>query len=84
VCAPACARVRTCCGADPSQRGCQLSLLCDFDIMPVQHALEKEMVVVDIRKPSTFRVAPVPLYNTFSDVAEFARLFSDLVREHAV
>jgi kynureninase len=47
------------------------------------HALLEEMVVLDIRKPSTFRVSPAPLYNSFSDVAEFVALFASLIRAHA-
>ncbi len=66
--------------ADPSQRGCQLSVLCSFDIMPVYEALLKESIIIDVRKPSTFRVSPAPLYNSFSDVAEFVRHFAAIVR----
>ena len=65
--------------ADPAQRGCQLSLLCKFDIMPVYEKLLAESVIVDIRKPDTFRVSPAPLYNTFSDVAEFVTVFTRVI-----
>ena len=68
--------------ADPEQRGCQLSLLCKFDVMAVYHDLLRESVIVDVRKPDTFRVSPAPLYNSFSDVAEFVRLFTTTVRAH--
>jgi kynureninase len=34
-------------------------------------------VVVDWREPDVIRAAPVPLYNTYSDVAEFVRRLED-------
>ena len=33
-------------------------------------------VIGDWREPDTFRVAPVPLYNSFQDVYQFVRRFS--------
>jgi len=63
--------------AEPSRRGCQLSLR----VIPsaaasgpplTMRALEKAMhakgVVGDSREPDVMRLAPVPLYNSFGDV----------------
>ena len=47
--------------------------------MPVYEKLLAESVIVDIRKPDTFRVSPAPLYNTFSDVAEFVTVFTRVI-----
>ncbi|XP_041834355.1 kynureninase [Melanotaenia boesemani] len=57
--------------SDPQQRGCQLSLSFSVPIRRVYEELEKRGVVCDMREPSVLRVAPVPLYNSFSDVHRF-------------
>jgi len=57
------------------RRGAQLSIrileqgrvLCDW--------LAREGVFGDWREPDTFRVAPVPLYNSYQDVSRFAQRF---------
>ncbi|KAI1781510.1 kynureninase [Hypoxylon cercidicola] len=62
--------------SDPDQRGAQLSLLLGDNLLnPVMHELEKRSVVVDERKPNVVRVAPAPLYNTFSDCVSFVEAF---------
>ncbi|XP_047433128.1 kynureninase [Mugil cephalus] len=57
--------------SDPQQRGCQLSLSFSVPIKRVFQELEKRGVACDMREPSVLRVAPVPLYNSFSDVHRF-------------
>ncbi|GAA6224221.1 kynureninase [Lates japonicus] len=57
--------------SDPQQRGCQLSLSFSIPIRKVFQELEKRGVCCDMREPSVLRIAPVPLYNTFSDVHRF-------------
>ncbi|OTB05006.1 hypothetical protein M426DRAFT_320326 [Hypoxylon sp. CI-4A] len=63
--------------SDPDQRGAQLSLLLADDnlLVPVMKEFEKVGVVVDERKPNVIRVAPAPLYNSFSDCVVFAEAF---------
>ncbi|XP_037617954.1 kynureninase isoform X2 [Sebastes umbrosus] len=56
---------------DPQQRGCQLSLCFSVPIRTIFQELEKRGVACDMREPSVLRVAPVPLYNSFSDVHRF-------------
>ena len=67
---------------DPHQRGCQLSLI--FDTNKI-HLICKELmsygVVVDSREPNCIRIAPVPLYNTFSDVWKFVRVLKIVVND---
>lgn len=63
--------------ADPASRGAQLSVrlnpgLLDIVLVELEHA----SIVIDERKPDVVRVAPTPLYNTFQDVWEFARVFT--------
>jgi len=59
---------------DPTRRGCQLSLRFAGDARELHAALGREGVVADFREPDVLRVAPVPLYNTFTDVWRFAQL----------
>ncbi|KAL8754876.1 MAG: hypothetical protein Q9184_004974 [Pyrenodesmia sp. 2 TL-2023] len=62
--------------ANPAERGAQLSILLKPGLLGgVMVELEEQGVVVDERKPDVVRVAPAPLYNTFSDVWEFANIF---------
>lgn len=62
--------------SDPSSRGAQLSILLQPGLLDkVLEVLEEEGVVIDERKPNVVRVAPAPLYNTFTDVWEFHRVF---------
>ncbi|XP_065185008.1 kynureninase-like [Sycon ciliatum] len=56
---------------EPDHRGCQLSLKFSCHINAIEDALARQGVVVDGRKPDVIRVAPVPMYNTFSDVHRF-------------
>jgi kynureninase len=62
--------------ADPLQRGCQLSVLLRPGLLDnVSEALQENAIVCDKRKPDVIRVAPVPLYCTFSDVWRFMDVF---------
>lgn len=54
---------------DPSQRGCQLSLRIPA-ASGVQAALEAQDILCDWRPPDIVRLAPVPFYNTFTEVFE--------------
>ena len=55
-------------------RGCQLSILADHNGREVFNSLTEKGVIMDWREPNVIRVAPVPMYNTFQDVYEFAEL----------
>jgi kynureninase len=54
-----------------TERGCQTSLYFSKGGREVYHELEKAGFVCDWREPGVIRVAPVPLYNLFSEVADF-------------
>jgi kynureninase len=63
---------------EPAQRGAQLSLKLEEGLLDsVMGELERRAVVVDERRPDVIRVAPVPLYNTFTDVHDFVEIFKD-------
>lgn len=61
---------------EPHRRGAQLSLRIPHDGRSLCEALASAGVVGDWREPDTFRIAPVPLYNSFQDVYQFVRCFS--------
>jgi kynureninase len=67
---------------EPAQRGAQLSLHITAHGRTLYDRLLRANVMCDWREPDVIRVAPVPLYNTFTDVARFvdllARANSDL------
>jgi kynureninase len=69
--------------ADREARGCQLSVRLNRspDAARSIHAELTDLgFICDWREPDVIRVAPVPLYNTFVDVWEFADTLSSLLR----
>jgi kynureninase len=60
---------------EPERRGAQLSIRLPLDGRKVCRKLEEEGVIGDWREPDTFRVAPVPLYNSYQDVYKFVPRF---------
>ena len=66
---------------DPISRGCQLSLFFHKDGRKVFDILEENGVVVDWREPNVIRAAPVPLYNTFTEVHKLYRIISEIVKD---
>ncbi|KAM6945368.1 kynureninase [Aplochiton taeniatus] len=63
--------------SDPRARGCQLSLCFSVPIRDVFQELEKRGVACDMREPNVLRVAPVPLYNSFTDVHRFVSMLGE-------
>lgn len=59
---------------DPNQRGCQLSLRTFKDGKKIYDRLTNEGVICDWREPDVIRIAPVPLYNTYTDVFNFSQI----------
>ena len=64
---------------DPAQRGCQLSFELGEQTREFYDALIGAGVIADFREPNIIRVAPVPLYNSFGDIATFSRVMQDLL-----
>ncbi|MCJ1316901.1 Kynureninase (L-kynurenine hydrolase) [Xylographa vitiligo] len=62
----------------PEERGAQLSVLLENGLLDgVMAELESAGVVVDERRPDVVRVAPAPLYNSYTDVWDFVRIFRE-------
>ena len=65
----------------PEDRGCQLSVVAHGQGKALFDHLTANGVVVDWREPAVIRMAPVPLYNRFADVADFLVILADGLRE---
>ncbi len=63
------------------QRGCQLSLVIPELGKSVFNELTACGVIADWREPDVIRLAPVPLYNSFTDVYEFGRHLQKILTE---
>jgi len=57
--------------SEPTQRGCQLSIAVKDSDKSLFDAITSRGVFADWREPDVIRVAPVPLYNSFTDVFQF-------------
>lgn len=64
--------------ANPLERGCQLSIQTNENGKKLYEKISEQGVIADWREPDVIRVAPVPLYNTFTEVYRFAQLLKQL------
>ncbi|ALI98737.1 kynureninase [Rufibacter tibetensis] len=62
--------------AEPSARGCQLSLLVHQNGRQLFETLMANGFILDWREPNVIRVAPTPMYNTFEDVHRFGQFLA--------
>lgn len=68
--------------SDPHARGAQLSLLLKPGLLhKVAERLQDAGIICDKREPGVVRAAPVPLYNTFSEVYTFVETFKGALSE---
>lgn len=65
---------------DPDARGCQVSMLMLQNGKDVYNALMEDGFIVDWREPDVIRFAPVPLYNTFTEVWRLVNRLGELLR----
>ncbi len=59
---------------DADSRGCQLSIVAARNGKATFDRLTDAGIIADWREPDVIRVAPVPMYNTFQDVYDFAAI----------
>jgi len=62
--------------SERDRRGAQLSIRIPRAGRALCERLAEEGIIGDWREPDTFRVAPVPLYNSYRDVFHFVRRFA--------
>lgn len=62
----------------PPSRGCQVSLLVKNNPGQIFDQLMENGIFADWREPDVIRVAPVPLYNTFTEVYHFSEVMKKL------
>ena len=65
---------------DPAARGCQLSLAFRKDSEGMLDRLKERNVICDFRKPNVIRLAPAPLYNTFTEILRFVAALEEALR----
>lgn len=63
------------------ERGCQLSLLMKSHGKEIFQTLGRSGVVADWREPDVIRLAPTPLYNSFSEVFRFGQIFAKAINQ---
>ncbi len=62
-----------------SERGCQLSIRLHKDPKETLQVLGQHDIACDLRDPDVLRVAPIPFYNTFHEVWQFAQVFKKVL-----
>ncbi|MGR6088512.1 MAG: kynureninase [Arcticibacter sp.] len=63
-------------------RGCQLSLVVSKNGKAIHDQLLASGVIADWRHPDVIRVAPVPMYNSFTDVFEFGQCLLKAINDN--
>jgi kynureninase len=64
-------------------KGCQVSMLVNHQGKAIFNALMTHGIIADWREPNVIRVAPVPLYNSFTDIYHFGEILGKLLKEVA-
>lgn len=63
--------------SDPAQRGCQLSIRVKDSDKLLFNAITDRGVIADWREPDVIRVAPTPLYNSYTEVFRFSTILEE-------
>lgn len=66
--------------SNENERGCQLSIRVKDADKNLFKAITERGVIADWREPDVIRVAPVPLYNTFTDAFHFVEILKDCLK----
>lgn len=64
---------------EETARGCQVSLRMKRKGREVFEALTQRSVIADWREPDVIRIAPVPLYNSFTDIFQFGAILKEIL-----
>ena len=63
----------------PKEKGCQISIQVKNADKKIFKIITKKGVIADWREPDVIRIAPVPLYNSYSDVYKFYKILDSLL-----
>ena len=63
----------------PKERGCQISIRVKNGNKELFDKITEKGVIADWREPDVMRLAPVPLYNSFSDVFNFYNILKTVL-----
>ena len=63
----------------PQERGCQISIRVKNGNKELFDKLTDNGVIADWREPDVIRIAPVPLYNSYSDVYSFYEILAEIL-----
>ncbi|MGH8500267.1 MAG: hypothetical protein ACRERV_15890 [Methylococcales bacterium] len=66
---------------DPKERGAQLSIRFSRHGKEIFDRLTAAGVLCDWREPDVLRVAPIPLYNQYTEVFRFNEILSAILRD---
>jgi kynureninase len=67
--------------SNAEERGCQLSIRVKNADKNLYEQITEKGVFADWREPDVIRVAPVPLYNSFTDVYKFAEILKNCLHD---
>lgn len=68
---------------NPDERGCQLSIRVINSDRKLFESISQKGVIADWREPDVIRIAPVPLYNTYSEVYLFSEILKESIHEQS-
>jgi len=63
----------------PEEKGCQLSIQVKNGNKKLFKSITEKGVIADWREPDVIRIAPVPLYNSFTDVYKFYKILEPVL-----
>lgn len=63
----------------PEEKGCQISIQVKDADKTLFKTITKKGVIADWREPDVIRIAPVPLYNSYTDVYKFYKILDSIL-----
>jgi len=63
----------------PEEKGCQISIQVKNGNKKLFKSITEKGVIADWREPDVIRIAPVPLYNSFTDVYKFYKILETVL-----
>lgn len=64
-----------------AERGCQISIQLKDEDKAIFNKITEAGVIADWREPDVIRIAPVPLYNSFTDIFDFIQILKGALND---